>query len=86
MRKHAHSFLVTVISTLILNFHEAVLLGAMLGILLFLFQASQISLFRYRLEDQQMIRIEETEQPQQMMIQGVGQFVFCRGASITGPP
>lgn len=33
-------FLVTVLSTLILNFHEAVLLGAALGLVIFLMQAS----------------------------------------------
>jgi SulP family sulfate permease len=37
-------FLVTLISTLVLTFHEAILLGSMLGIMLFLFQTSQTQL------------------------------------------
>jgi len=40
-------FLVTLISTLVLTFHEAILLGSMLGIVLFLFQTSQTRLVAF---------------------------------------
>jgi SulP family sulfate permease len=44
-------FLVTVISTLVLNFHEAILLGAALGLGIFLYQASIPQLRRYAVDD-----------------------------------
>jgi len=40
-------FLVTLISTLVLTFHEAILLGSMLGIMLFLFHTSQTKLMPF---------------------------------------
>lgn len=70
-------FLVTVISTLILNFHEAVLLGATLGILLFLFQASQICLFRYRIDDSALTRITDNDHPERLLIQVSGSLYFA---------
>ena len=49
-------FLVTFISTLVLNFHEAILLGATLGLGIFLFQASVPQLRRYSVDDQGWLR------------------------------
>jgi SulP family sulfate permease len=44
-------FLVTLISTLVLNFHEAILIGAALGLGIFLYQASIPQLRRYAVDD-----------------------------------
>lgn len=49
-------FLVTLVSTLVLNFHEAILLGAALGLGIFLFQASVPLLRRYAVDDEGWLR------------------------------
>lgn len=71
-------FLVTVTSTLILNFHEAILLGAVLGIVMFLFQASQTSLYLYRVDDQQNIHSTDTaDNCKHLFIQVSGSLYFA---------
>jgi SulP family sulfate permease len=76
-------FLVTVISTLVLNFHEAILLGAALGIVLFLFQASQTKLFLYQLdEDRRLTRIESSANETALLIQISGSLYFAAARAL----
>lgn len=71
-------FLVTVFSTLILNFHEAILLGAALGIVMFLFQASQTSLYLYRVNERQILEpVKTPEQCDHLLIQVSGSLYFA---------
>lgn len=71
-------FLVTVISTLILNFHEAILLGAALGIVMFLFQASQTSLYLYRVNsDQKLCPAVNSNDCEHLFVQVSGSLYFA---------
>jgi sulfate permease, SulP family len=71
-------FLVTVLSTLVLTFHEAILLGAGLGILLFLIQASKTSLITYRMGSSgQLIRSDDLSEEQSALIQISGSLYFA---------
>lgn len=70
-------FLVTIISTLVLNFHEAILLGAALGIVFFLFQASQTNFFSYSIkEDKTLVRTQNVE-GSDVLIQISGSLYFA---------
>ena len=78
-------FLVTVFSTLILDFHEAILLGAALGIVLFLFQASQTSIRTYRLDAQQRLQpATEIRQETSLFVQVSGSLYFAAARQLPG--
>jgi SulP family sulfate permease len=70
-------FLVTIISTLVLNFHEAVLLGAALGIVLFLFQASQTNFFLYSVDNSGSLSLRKTTHETSALIQISGSLYFA---------
>lgn len=70
-------FLITVSSTLILNFHEAILLGAALGIVMFLFQTSQPHLVCSGLNDNGDIVDESAQTSSSELIQISGSLYFA---------
>jgi len=71
-------FLVTLLGTLILNFHEAILLGAALGIVLFLFQASQTNLLSYNVDkDGRLTRYQSQMDSSHLLIQVSGSLYFA---------
>ena len=71
-------FLITLGSTLILNFHEAILLGTALGIVLFLFQASQTNIEVYDVHpDGQLSPMREDVPASHQLIQISGSLYFA---------
>lgn len=70
-------FLVTVISTLVLNFHEAVLLGAALGLVIFLMQASRPKLRRYAVDPGGWLREQADSNTGHYAIQVSGSLYFA---------
>lgn len=70
-------FLITFISTLILDFHIAILLGTLLGIIMFLFQTSKPLLFTYELDDQKMATPVHNKLPNHLLIQISGSLYFA---------
>lgn len=72
-------FLITVSSTLVLNFHEAILLGAALGIVLFLMQSSRVQLFRFSLDESgTLVPLDQTKPVQLIQISGSLFFAAAR--------
>lgn len=70
-------FLVTLGSTLILNFHEAILLGAAFGIVMFLFQSSSCQLYIQHVDPQGNLTAERSEQSIAQLIQVSGSLHFA---------
>lgn len=70
-------FLVTVGSTLVLNFHEAILLGAALGLVIFLMQASLPQLRRYAVDKDGWLNDAETAASGHYAIQISGSLYFA---------
>jgi SulP family sulfate permease len=70
-------FLVTIISTLVLNFHEAILLGAALGIVLFLFQTSQTNFSVYNVDDSGHLHLSKELNKSSALIQISGSLYFA---------
>lgn len=70
-------FLVTVLSTLILNFHEAVLLGAALGLVIFLLQASLPQLKCFAVDAGGWLRDQDSIDTSHFAIQISGSLYFA---------
>lgn len=70
-------FLVTVVSTLLLSFHEAVLLGAALGVVIFLLQASVPQLRRFSIDAQGWLQPYQTTDTHHYAIQISGSLYFA---------
>lgn len=70
-------FIVTVTSTLILAFHEAILLGAGLGLVIFLLQASSPQLRRYAVDENGWLTDSETSPTGHYSVQISGSLYFA---------
>jgi SulP family sulfate permease len=70
-------FLVTIVSTLVLNFHEAILLGAALGIVFFLFQTSQTNFFLYSIKENKTLVRTQNVEGNDVLIQISGSLYFA---------
>ncbi|WP_411748474.1 SulP family inorganic anion transporter [Reinekea sp.] len=70
-------FLITFISTLVLDFHLAILLGTLLGIAMFLFQTSKPLLFAYELDANRNATPIHNKLPNQLLIQISGSLYFA---------
>jgi SulP family sulfate permease len=70
-------FLITFFSTLILDFHQAILLGTMLGIVMFLFQTSKPLLFCYEIDESNQALPVHNKQPAHLLVQVSGSLYFA---------
>ncbi|MHA7879976.1 MAG: SulP family inorganic anion transporter [Saccharospirillum sp.] len=71
-------FVFTVISTLVLSFHEAILLGALAGIILFLVQTSKPQLLRYAVDEDGVLHVDQDHSEQgHYVIQVSGSLYFA---------
>lgn len=71
-------FVFTVVSTLVLSFHEAILLGALAGIILFLVQTSKPQLIRYAVDEEGIMHLDKDHSEQgRYLIQVSGSLYFA---------
>ncbi|GGX39849.1 SulP family inorganic anion transporter [Saccharospirillum salsuginis] len=70
-------FIVTVVSTLVLSFHEAILLGAALGVVIFLLQASVPQLHRFSVDREGWLHTKPSDETHHYAIQVSGSLYFA---------